>query len=500
VVLLALTAWLYASILDRLFHQWASDQDTSHGFFVPIFALLVLWQDRKRLMQVKRAPSWSGLAAIVVALAMLLLGIWGAELFFSRTSLLVLLAGLIVLFQGWAMFRAVLFPWACLFLMIPFPNLVMQKITFPLQMLAAKVSSGLLPVCGVPVLREGNVINLPAMPLEVAQACSGIRSLLSLITLAIIYGYLMDKRIWVRVVLAISAVPIAIAANAFRIFSTGLVVQYWDPEKGQGFYHLFSGWLIFVVSLIMLFTLHHIINAIWQKEPSAAVESSMVVPRAVNAPMNGASLRFALAASLMLATAVVLQAHSRNEVYPPRAPLSSLPSEISGYTGRDQTLNQETRDILGHPEYVYRDYYVADTPQLWVNLFIAYFPSQKTGETPHSPQHCLPGSGWVPTSREIISLRAPDGSSFPANRYVVAKGEDRQIVLYWFQAHGRAVASEYWTKYYLIADSIRMNRSDGALVRLMGPMLPGETSVAAEARVMKLGNQLLPVLDGYIPR
>jgi exosortase len=270
VALLALLAWLYASILVHLFHQWTSDQDFSHGIFVPIFALFVLWQDRKRLMQVKQAPSWSGLALIVLALLMLVLGVLGAELFFSRTSLLVLLAGLIVLFHGWAMFRAVLFPWACLFLMIPIPTLLMQKVTFPLQMLAAKVSSGLLPFCGVPVLREGNVISVPAMRLEVAQACSGIRSLLSLVTLAIIYGYLMDKRIWARVVLAVSAVPIAIAANAFRIFCTGLVVQYWDPEKGQGFYHLFSGWLIFAVSLIMLFTLHHVINAIWHKEASAA--------------------------------------------------------------------------------------------------------------------------------------------------------------------------------------------------------------------------------------
>lgn len=267
---LALLAWLYGSILARLFGQWMNDPNFSHGIFVPAFALFVLWQDRKRLMEIESAPSWSGLALIVIGLVMLLLGVLGAELFFSRSSLLVLLAGLIVLFQGWSMFRAVLFPWAILILMIPIPNLLLQKVTFPLQMLASKLSSDFLPLCGVPVLREGNVIVLPAMPLEVAEACSGIRSLLSLVTLAIIYGYLMDKRTWVRVGLAVSAVPIAVAANGFRIFGTGLLVQYWDPDKAQGFFHLFSGWLIFVVSLIMLFALHRIITLIWKEEASAA--------------------------------------------------------------------------------------------------------------------------------------------------------------------------------------------------------------------------------------
>lgn len=264
VLLLALMVWLYASILARLFAQWFNDPNFSHGIFVPLFALFVLWQDRRSWRAIPLAPSWTGLPIVVMALLMLILGVLGAELFFSRISLLVLLAGLIILFQGWRLFRAVLFPWAFLVLMIPIPTLILQKVTFPLQLLASKLASGLLPVFGVPVLREGNVIVLPSMPLEVAEACSGIRSLLSLVTLAIIYGFLMDSRKWVRVVLACSAVPIAVTANSFRIFGTGLLVQYWDPEKAEGFFHAFSGWLIFVVSLILLFALHRVINWIWK--------------------------------------------------------------------------------------------------------------------------------------------------------------------------------------------------------------------------------------------
>jgi exosortase len=163
-----------------------------------------------------------------------------------------------------ALFRAVLFPWAFLILMIPIPVIVFQKVTFPLQLLASKLASTALPLFGVVVHREGNVIELASMKLEVVAACSGIRSLLSLLTLSIIYGYLMEDRQWVRVLLAIAAVPIAVVANSFRIVGTGLLVQYWDPEKAEGFFHLFEGWLIFVVSLIMLFALHGLVMRLWK--------------------------------------------------------------------------------------------------------------------------------------------------------------------------------------------------------------------------------------------
>ena len=263
--LLLLLAWLYADILARLSAQWINDKNFQHGIFVPAFAVFVLWKNWKALRTIEPAPSWSGLPLIVGGLIILMLGQFGAELFLARVSLLFLLAGLIILFHGWPLFRAVLFPWAFLILMIPIPVIVLQKVTFPLQLVASKLASTVLPWLGVVVHREGNVIELATMKLEVVAACSGIRSLLSLLTLAIIYGYLMEDRQWVRVVLAIAAVPIAVVANSFRIVGTGLLIQYWDPDKAEGFFHLFEGWLIFVVSLIMLFTFHGLITRIWKK-------------------------------------------------------------------------------------------------------------------------------------------------------------------------------------------------------------------------------------------
>jgi exosortase len=258
-VVFLLIGWLYSSILFHLAKQWSNDPNFSHGFFVPAFSLFVLWQDRDRLAREPRDPSSWGLLIVVFALVVLVAGVLGAELFLSRVSLLLLIAGLVIFLRGWHWFRAVLFPWAFLFLMIPIPEIVFSQITFPLQILASKVAALLLPLLGVPVLREGNVINLPAMPLEVVEACSGIRSLLSLVTLAIIYGYFVETRTWVRVVLALAAIPIAVAANSLRIVGTGLLVQYWDPDKAEGFFHTFSGWLIFVVALAMLFLFHRLL-------------------------------------------------------------------------------------------------------------------------------------------------------------------------------------------------------------------------------------------------
>jgi exosortase D (VPLPA-CTERM-specific) len=500
VTLLLLVAGLYASVLFHLFLQWVgphSDPNFQHGIFVPLFALYVLWQDRGKLKAIAPAPSWTGLPLVLLSLVMMVMGELGADIFLPRVSLLILLAGLIILFQGWKFFRALLFPWAFLILMIPIPNLIISQVTFPLQLLAAKLATSLLQLVIV-VHREGNVIFTVNGPLDVVEACSGIRSLLSLVTLAIIYGYLMETRNWVRVVLACAAVPIAVATNGFRVFVTGLLVQYGYRDEAEGTPHALTGLLIFAFALVMLFAIHRLISLIWKSVPAARHETIVEQPASENR-MEFSPLRFGIVAVPLLATAIALQFHSSAEIIPSYELLSSLPSKIDGWTGTDVTLSPEELDILGHPEYVMRDYENARQPQPSINFYIAYFPSQKAGDTIHSPEHCLPGAGWIPTSREVIRLTRPDGSSFPVNRYVVSQAGERQLVLYWFQAHGRAVASAWQAKYYLVDDSIHMNRSDGGLVRLMTYMSDGESPDAAQARMMKLGSHFLPLLDNYIP-
>jgi EpsI family protein len=163
-------------------------------------------------------------------------------------------------------------------------------------------------------------------------------------------------------------------------------------------------------------------------------------------------------------------------------------------------MEKDVLAILGPGDFLLRVYRDPQTHQPPVNLFIAYFPSQRTGDTIHSPQHCLPGAGWAPVENRRMDLSMPGHAPFPVNRYLIAKGDSKQVVLYWYWAHDRGVASEYWAKFYLVADSIHMHRSDGALVRIITPLLPGETADAATERLLPFANQVTPLLDGYIPR
>lgn len=253
---------VYYEVLIKLVDDWWNIPDFSHGFLVPIFAGYLVWTRREALRKVNLAPSWSGLAVIAFALFTLLVGVYGAELFLSRISILILMAGLALTFGGQPLLKELRFPILALLLAIPIPAIIFNQITLPLQSLASKLASDLLPIFGVPVLREGNVIELPAMTLEVAEACSGIRSLMSLLTVAIFYGYFLEHVPWRRVFLALASIPIAIAANALRILGTGLCVHYWNPDKAVGFFHEFSGWVMFLVSLVSLFLLHRLLNLI----------------------------------------------------------------------------------------------------------------------------------------------------------------------------------------------------------------------------------------------
>jgi exosortase len=268
--LAVLLVLLYDHIAVKLVTDWYTLPDVSHGFLIPFFAAFLLWDKRDQIRNTPLQPSWTGVWIVALGLFELLLGVLGADLFLQRTSFVLLVAGIIWTLLGKAMLGRVKFVLFVLLLAIPLPTIVFNQITFPLQILASTLASALLQAVGVPVLQEGNIIQLPAMPLEVAEACSGIRSLMSLFTVAVIYGYFLERATWRRVVLAISSIPIAVAANVARIFGTGLCVQYWDPDKALGFFHEFSGWLMFLVSLTCLYMVHVAMRVLARKGAQTA--------------------------------------------------------------------------------------------------------------------------------------------------------------------------------------------------------------------------------------
>jgi EpsI family protein len=331
---------------------------------------------------------------------------------------------------------------------------------------------------------------------------------MSLGTMAIIYGYVLEKKMWVRVALALGAIPIAVLANATRVTGTGLLAHYWSPQAAEGFFHTFSGWLIFVVSLLLLFALHGALRLVDRKWVSKGRGEAGAGPAEAPQEPEGTKLlatapgvaRLAFALLLLLAAGGALFAARGDEKTPAHRPVIEFPRQLGPWdSSEDFPISDEIKSILGDGDFLVRVFRAPDRPH--IEFFLAYFPTQRTGSTIHSPQNCIPGAGWTPVDFARVQIpRGPEKQQVVVNRYVIAKGLDRQMVLYWYQSNGRIVASEYWAKIFLVTDSIRLQRSDGALVRIITPIRRGEELVAAEQRAVTFAQRAFQELDPFVPR
>jgi exosortase D (VPLPA-CTERM-specific) len=495
VLLLASLAFLYRDVVAKLVRDWATDDNYSHGFLILPLAIYFTWERRNRLAKVVQLPSNLGLIVVVGSLIVLFVGILGSELFLTRISLLGTLSGTILFLYGWQYLRILVFPLVFLFLMIPIPRIVFDPVVFPLQLMASRLAEITLSTLGVPVLREGNLIVLAHSTLEVAEACSGIRSLVSLLTLAIVYGYFADPRKGVRTALAIGTIPVAIIANGFRVAGTGLAAQYYGAKAAEAFFDTFSGWIMFTVAVFLLFVLYRIL--LWISPLKVWPSQDAFCERTITGAVKHSSSTRAMIITIpLLAGAIYIGHAATTEAVTLREPLGNLSTQIGQWSGRP-TAKFDDRIIakLGVDEYLSRFYHNPNRQE--IQLYVGYYQSQREGDTIHSPRNCLPGSGWQPvkSGRSVISVGA--GDPIEVKRYVIQKGLEKQVVLYWYQSHGRVIASEYWAKIYLVIDAIRMSRTDGALVRVISPVVDSEKT--AELYAEDFVKDLLPLLNRHLP-
>jgi exosortase len=248
----------YAPVLIALVKNWNSDGDMGHGFFVPVVAAWIAWQKRGQLARLTPRPNWWGMPVVIYGALQLYIATLGAELFLARTAFIISIVGIVLLLAGTGYLRVLAFPLFLLFFMVPIPQVIYNRITFPLQILASEAAEWALTLVQIPVLREGNVLRLPDQTLNVVEACSGIRSLLSLSFLSLVYGYFFETRAWVRVLLFCLTIPIAILTNANRVTLTGILAEY-KPQLAEGFFHEMSGWVIFMMALLIMVVLHQIL-------------------------------------------------------------------------------------------------------------------------------------------------------------------------------------------------------------------------------------------------
>jgi len=250
---------VYWQTFARLIDAWIVDGNYSHGWLILPIALYFVWERRAKLEAAPIQPSWFGLVVFAGGILVLLAGTLGSELFLARVSLLPVLAGIVLFLFGWKHLRILTFPLAFLLLMIPIPAIIFNRIAFPLQLFASRVGESTISAFNIPVLREGNVLTLANTSLEVAEACSGIRSLVSLLTLGIVYAYFSDTRAWVRGLIVLSTIPVAILANGARVAGTGILAHYFGSGAAEGFFHEFSGWIVFIVAFIMMLAIQKIV-------------------------------------------------------------------------------------------------------------------------------------------------------------------------------------------------------------------------------------------------
>lgn len=490
---------LYLPVLSGLADDWWNDPDYSHGLLVPLVSLYFVWERREKLKQLSVAPDYHGLWLLLGGIGLLTLGNAGSELFLMRISLIVSLAGLVVILSGIKILKALLFPVGFLFFMIPFPAIVFNAIAFPLQLFAAQTAAFCLQTIKIPVLREGNLIYLATSIMDVTEACSGIRSLMSLAALGTVFAYLTQKTVLKRALMMASTIPISIFSNAFRVAGTGILAQYVGEEAAQGFYHTFTGWLVFIVAFIMLLC----VAVVFSKFPDRKLpEKEPVIEMAPQTP--GRPLWVPLALSILILGSgiyvndrILLHAQS----VPLKEPLSALPLNLNEWSGEDHPFEEKTVKVLGVTDYVNRLYVAQDrVSAVW--LYAGYYGSQRTGTTYHSPKNCLPGSGWeIMTLEELtVPMASMQGMTEQAiNKVIVQKGFERQLILYWYQDRGRIITSEYWAKIYLIWDSITTGRTDGAMIRVSVPIPRGEGPEQALDLAIQYIHQVSPFLVEYLP-
>jgi exosortase D (VPLPA-CTERM-specific) len=380
---------------------------------------------------------------------------------------------------------------------IPLPYFVDALLTLQLQLISSELGAFFISVFQIPVYLDGNVIDLGNYKLAVVEACSGLRYLYPLLGLSFLAAYLFQAPIWQRAVVFLSAVPITIVMNGLRIGMVGVLVSSWGPKQAEGLLHLFEGWVIFIACATLLAG-EIFLFARFSGKTFSEVFHAPVFKALPNRQLNSISYlpMLACSATLIVAGMAISMVSNRSEILPERSRFAVFPLRLGPWQGHPSLLEADITRGLKFDDYIISDY--SGPGRKPVNLYVAYYASQRQGESPHSPIVCIPGGGWQITKFERTTAGAIDDPR-PLNRVVIAKDSRRMLVYYWFAERGRTIANEWWAKWYLFADAILMNRTDGALVRLITEIPPGESERDADDRLHSFMQQVVPALDAYLP-
>lgn len=484
--------------------KWWEREEYSHAYMLPFITLYLVWQKKDRLEQIPFQGSWAGLLVVLAGITLFFAGDMATIYTVVQYAFIVVFAGLVLSFTGWRGFKMIWVPLLILLFMVPLPNFLFNNLSAQLQLISSQLGVWVIRLFGISVYLEGNVIDLGAFKLQVVEACSGLRYLFPLMTLGFIAAYFFKGAFWKRTIIFLSSMPITVLMNSARIGVIGVTVDNWGPAMAEGFLHDFEGWVVFMACTGVLVAEMWLLAKIGKNKlplreafglefPAPSPKDAQVQYRTLTKPFVASVLIVAVVAALSAAMP------ERVEVAPKRAEFSTFPLQIGEWQGKGDRLEQIYIDALKFDDYIIADY--VDAKQQAVNFYVAYYASQRKGESAHSPRTCIPGGGWEITSltqQEIAGVTVA-GHPLRVNRTVIQKGDVKQLVYYWFQQRGRVITNEYLVKWFLFWDALTRNRTDGSLVRLTAFVPPGGSLEEADKRLAAFARAATPQLGAFVP-
>jgi exosortase D (VPLPA-CTERM-specific) len=494
---MGLGLWLYWDGLAEAVLRWELQAEYSHGYLIPLVSLFILWEKRVQIIADYRQGSWWGLPIVMAALVVLVVGEISALYMLIHYSYIALLAGISLALLG----SAARHTWVAIALLgfaVPLPYFIEVILTAKLQLVSSQLGVEFIRLCRIPVFLSGNIIDLGNYQLQVVEACSGLRYLFPLMSLGFISAYLYQAAWWKRGILFFSTIPITILMNSFRIAVTGLLVDNWGAQMAEGFLHDFEGWLIFMACGFLMLLEVLLMERLTSRQKLSqvfAVPVPEVAPTVDSQkPLSSGTRPLISVIPVLILSIVFLQSiKNRQEIaLPAKASLVDYPTQLGEWSAVHDRIDRLVAEKLGFTDYVMLNY--VNRQNRPINFYVAYYASQRKGLSPHSPKVCIPGGGW-----EIADFYRSHIDSIPVNRALIRKGTQDQIVYYWFEERGLAVANEYVKKWMLFKDALLLNRTDGSLVRVTTPVLSGESMEQADQRARSFIRLARQQLSQFLP-
>ncbi len=485
--LVATFACLFYVFFDagkNLLGEWSLDE-YSHGYLIPPLAALMAWH-RLAGKKIEASSSFWGVAWIATALIVLIVSELSTFRQLSYYAIVLAVVGMTLLSLGAQDSRKIVPAFVLLAFAMPLPTMLYATLSLNMKLISSTLGVAMLHLIGVPVFQDGNIIDLGAYKLEIADACNGLRYLFPVASLAYLIAYLAKDKTWKKIVVFLSFTPITIAMNAFRIAFIGITVSIWGIKAAEGFVHFFEGFVVFFFCVLLL--LAETLLLLRLKPRGSFGWDFFALPSErlhITITLKPKALCAAFGISFAAAALFASGGLDRDAMIKPPAPgIASFPLSVGEWTGARENLEPYVLKQLDLTDY-WLATYMRSNENLPINFYIAYYSSQKIGTAVHSPTTCLPGGGWKVVTSDEITWTPPQATQDPLRiqRLVAALGDRKTVVYYWFSERGRNITTQFGAKWYLMIDSLLMNRSDGALVRLVSQVEKGETEAQTEARM-----------------